>query len=550
MLAAAMARNGIKVLVLEGGTHPKFAIGESMILETSEIMRSMAVAFDVPELEVFSSEYFLSTAGSSHGVKRHFSFMPHQQGRSPDPSSIIQAVIPKRPYGHELHLYRQDTDYYYLAIARQYGATILQDERVVDVTINASGVSVSTAKERHFTSDYIVDAGGHGSLIAKDQNLRTTEGLQTHTRSIFTHMVGVDSFHKNGPDIKELDIPFSLSEGTHHHVFEGGWMWIIPFNNHKDASNTLCSVGLLLDPRIHPIDETKTPQEEFDDFIARYPSMQTHLKGANAVRNWVRTGRIQYTAKQCVGERFSLLGHAAGFIDPLFSKGLYSSLASIFTFGREFLLAHKNKDFSRERFLPVERLTTDYVNSNDRLVGNAIKSFAHAPLWRQYSVLWLTGAYLELIKLTTFRQDLLKHAKTDEERWAYPMPQLTLIGGAYQPYTDLFNDVSSLIEQLDMNDEAALEACVSTIRTKILASEWIPQSHRKIAAGATHLPRNKYNLKLFTRKGGLLGEKPYRDHFFGNTNPLDLALFLAKDAAHYSRQTIKARQKKFIQKTL
>ena len=54
MLAAAMARNGVKVVILESSTYPKFAIGESMILETSELMRSLALVFDVPELEHFS----------------------------------------------------------------------------------------------------------------------------------------------------------------------------------------------------------------------------------------------------------------------------------------------------------------------------------------------------------------------------------------------------------------------------------------------------------------------------------------------------------------
>lgn len=33
-LAAILARQGLSVIVFEAGTHPKFAVGESMILET------------------------------------------------------------------------------------------------------------------------------------------------------------------------------------------------------------------------------------------------------------------------------------------------------------------------------------------------------------------------------------------------------------------------------------------------------------------------------------------------------------------------------------
>lgn len=545
MLAASMARNGVKTLILEGGIHPKFAIGESMILETSEIMRSMALAFDVPELEVFSSEYFLPVAGTSHGVKRHFSFMNHNAHEEPKTEDLVQAVIPKHPYGHELHLYRQDTDYYYLAVARKYGADILQNEKVTNVEISDEGVSVDTANGAHFSSDYIVDAGGHNSLLANKFDLRKTDGLQTHTRSIFTHMVGVNSFHTNNQTPEELGIPFSLSEGTHHHVFEGGWMWVIPFNNHKEASNNLCSVGLLLDPRIHPIREDLTPEEEFNDFIARYPAMQRHLDGASTVRNWVRTpGRIQYTAKECVGERFCLLGHAAGFIDPLFSKGLYSSLASIFAFGQKFLQARKTGNYSRNQFLSVEKTTLNYVASNDRLVANAIKSFGHAPLWRQYSVMWLTGAYLELIKLTTFRQTLKKKERAGEAYGSAALPDLKLIGGGYAPYEQMFEKISGMIERLDMSDKALVDQAVAEMHGLIQNASWIPESHRAISAGAKHLPKNKYKLSLLTREGGLLGKKPYREHFFNDTNSLDLAMFLAKDAVRYAKPTITARHKR------
>ena len=49
-LASVLARQGLKVIVFEGGTHPRFTIGESMILETSEAMRALAELYDVPEL--------------------------------------------------------------------------------------------------------------------------------------------------------------------------------------------------------------------------------------------------------------------------------------------------------------------------------------------------------------------------------------------------------------------------------------------------------------------------------------------------------------------
>ena len=42
-LATVLARQGLRVVVFEAGAHPRFTIGESMILETSEVMRAQIV---------------------------------------------------------------------------------------------------------------------------------------------------------------------------------------------------------------------------------------------------------------------------------------------------------------------------------------------------------------------------------------------------------------------------------------------------------------------------------------------------------------------------
>ena len=96
-LASVLARQGLSVIVFEGGAHPKFAVGESMILETSEMMRALAEFYDVPELAYFSSENYFQYAGLSHGVKRHFSFVHHNVGHEQDIKLSLQAVIPKQP---------------------------------------------------------------------------------------------------------------------------------------------------------------------------------------------------------------------------------------------------------------------------------------------------------------------------------------------------------------------------------------------------------------------------------------------------------------------
>ena len=56
-----------------------------------------------------------------------------------------QAVIPRAPYGHELHLFQQDSDSHLAAAAVKYGATLLQRTQVDDIHIDGLGVELVTA---------------------------------------------------------------------------------------------------------------------------------------------------------------------------------------------------------------------------------------------------------------------------------------------------------------------------------------------------------------------------------------------------------------------
>jgi len=51
VLGMILARHGTRVVVLEGGLHPRFAVGESTIPHTSMLNSLLAERYDVPELD-------------------------------------------------------------------------------------------------------------------------------------------------------------------------------------------------------------------------------------------------------------------------------------------------------------------------------------------------------------------------------------------------------------------------------------------------------------------------------------------------------------------
>ncbi|AEF99537.1 NAD(P)/FAD-dependent oxidoreductase [Methylomonas methanica] len=509
-LASILARQGLSVIVFEGATHPRFTIGESMILETSEAMRALAEFYDVPELAYFSSENYYNLIGTSHGVKRHFSFLHHSPGESQNTRKSLQAVIPKLPYGHELHIHRQDSDYLLTSIAISYGAEVLQGTPVRDINIKSNGVEIQTDSQV-YRAEYIVDAGGMKSLLAEKCGLRH-RNLQAHTRALYTHMVNVPCFNDVGPGRAQYGHPFRVSEGTLHHIFKGGWLWVIPFNNHSRATNPLCSVGLQLDPRIYPLNADFTPEQEFYAFIDQFPDIRKQFKQARPVRAWMRTERLQYSSHHVVGDRFALLAHAMGFIDPLYSKGMYVTHMSVMIVADLILKAKQTGDYSASAFAPLEQITLRYMGMHDRLVANSFKSWHHHELWSVYAILWLLGAYLEYLKLTVTR--LSARDRTD---YLAQLAGLKLAGGGFAPFFELQEKVDTLIEQVNIEDKADVDRIVLKIRNLYAAYPWMPSAFRDLLDGKTFLPNNKLRVNLLNSSDGFLGEGVYRQHFFADT---------------------------------
>ncbi|MCK5923833.1 MAG: NAD(P)/FAD-dependent oxidoreductase, partial [Methylococcales bacterium] len=334
-------------------------------------------------------------------------------------------------------------------------------------------------------------------------------------------------------------LPFPMAEGTLPHLFEGGWLWVIPFDNHVKSTNPRVSVGLLLDPRLYPEDKSLTPEEEFFHFIERFPSINKQLYRLKSVRSWIRAPRIQYGSRQVVGDRWALLGHAAGFIDPLYSKGLYVTFACIFTLADQLLKAADNKDYRRETFLPLEVMTDAYLKSCDRLIANSYKSWADPRLWRVYSVLWLLGAYTELIKLNSMRMS----AKGCRAAYVEQLSQLSCVGGGYEGFAEVAQKIDLIIEAVDLKDEGQIVGAVVRIESILRHIDWMPLPFLHLLEGKTALPKHKIRFDIFQKRTGFMRSGSYRRHFFGDHTMWSMIPVFIKEKIKYSPLYLNYRQR-------
>jgi tetracycline 7-halogenase / FADH2 O2-dependent halogenase len=387
--ASILARNGANVALVDAASHPRFAIGESTTPLMVLWLNVLAERYDVPEIKNLTSvESCIKTIGPVFGLKGHFGFVRHEEGREPDPQEALQFVLPGL-FGHHPHLYRQDTDSYFFQVAAKYGCTVRQSWRATDIDLDADGVTVTGHNGEIFRAKYLIDASGARSPLAETLDLRDKPPrFKHHARSMFTHYVGVKPFD----DVSGIPAPpKAWHEGTTHHVFDRGWFWIIPFDSVEGSKNPVCSVGLTIDERKYPKPSDMTPEQDFQRFLDMYPAVKRQFDGAHRIREWTSTDRLQYSSKRTVGDRWCLMSHAAGFLDPLYSRGLSNTFEVVHALCRRVLAALQDGDFSAERFNYVEELEQGLLKYNDALVNASYISFSHFRLWNGMFRVW--GAF-------------------------------------------------------------------------------------------------------------------------------------------------------------
>jgi FADH2 O2-dependent halogenase len=378
LLALVLARGGRRVLLVDREPHPRFAIGESTVPRTSLMLRLIAARFGVPEVvHLASPEGLRRHVASSCGIKRGFGFVHHAAG---DVRTYAQTVV-RAP---ENHYFRQDVDAHLFYLALGAGCEARLGEEVVSVEERAGGLRIVLSGGECLETPFLVDACGYRSPVADAFGLRDQPcRLRHRSRAAFTHMIGVRPFEEcvGGSELDGLT--YRLSQGTTHHLFDGGWMWVIPFDNQPGSTNPLCSVGLSLDPERFP---ARPAARDLADLGRRFPSIGRQLADAREVRPWVATGRLQYSSRRTVSERHCLLAHAAGFVDPLFSRGLAHSVDMVYA-----LAIHLLEDAGRDA-ADLEALQQGLLTGNDELVHGAFLTFRDADLWRAWLGIWQEGA--------------------------------------------------------------------------------------------------------------------------------------------------------------
>ena len=465
-LAAILARHGRRVLLLERGRHPRFAIGESVVPEFSFRSKLLAATFDVPELAYMSNfRTLLRKVSSRTGVKRNFTFLHHSEGHAHSGAHTCQFQAMPHPLGPDTHIYRPDIDEWMTSVAIRYGAEYHERTPVDEVEVLEDGVRIHSG-ERCFEADFVVDGSGRQGALARKVR-REVPPFETDTRTMFTHMVGVRGTREA---TDELPVASPPDQGTLHHLFEGGWFWVIPFANHKGSSIDLTSVGLTLDRRHFP-DNDLPAEEEFRSFIARFPTVEKQLGEARAVRDWVKTGRVQYATSCIAGDRWSLLPHAAGFVDALFSGGMAVTLSGVQETARV-LLSKESGELRASDFGSLSELTFLNQALLDRIVHGAFLSFRSHALFDAWYRVWAVSNFYASLGLVRIWLKW-KNGELSALDEVYADPYRRVLGSGHPRVRALIDAGYELLVRHD-SGESNEQQTVDALFDLLAAQDWIP----------------------------------------------------------------------------
>ncbi len=463
VLGTILARHGYKVLMVDASQHPKFALGESTVRHTWRTLKIMAERYDIPEFrdKLSSGEAVHKYVTSSCGIKRNFGFVYHREGEHQRPEEATQLVIPSLGEGYEAHLFRQDIDAFLTNTAAHYGATIRSNMPIEHVDVQPDGVTLRTAKGVTFHARYVVDCTGPGSILSRLFGLRDNPPrLRTNTRCVFSHMVDVTPYDDLTLPNGVPRMPERWYSGTCHHIFDGGWLWVIPFDNRKGSTNAACSIGLSLDNERFPKPADKTAEQEWNDFLERFPSIKEQFRKAKSIREWVSTGRLQNTVTQGVGDRWIMTSgaHGSGFLDAMFSRGLANSTEMLNALAVRLMSALDDDDLRAERFEYVERLMKAQLARNDELVSGTYISFKSFDLWNAWYRLWAIGVGLGDYRLGWIYQTYLK-TRDESVLPDAQEPPLGLFSSNHPGFGELFAKSFTEMLKVEQGQQSVKDTC-------------------------------------------------------------------------------------------
>ncbi len=243
VLAMMLRRLGRSVLLIERGSHPRFAVGESSTPLANLALESLAKTYDLPRLAPLA-EYGPWQRAYPHltcGVKRGFTFFQHEEDKAfvPRPDRANELLVGANPSDDagDTHWFREHIDHFLLTEAQALGAFYHDRTEITGITRGPGSWSLCGRREGQTTESaalFVIDATGPGGALTRAFGISSEpDDLLTNSWSLYSHFADVSRFETvyraKGGDADSH--PYFCDDAALHHVLADGWVFVLRFNN-------------------------------------------------------------------------------------------------------------------------------------------------------------------------------------------------------------------------------------------------------------------------------------------------------------------------------
>lgn len=239
--------------------------------------------------------------------------------------------------------------------ARDKGAEVrlgLAARRLIREGGSIAGVIAANeqGREIEFRGSMTLDATGRDSFAAQQLGWRISDP-KLRKIALWTYYRGA----KRDAGLDEGATTVAYLPGK-------GWFWYIPL------PDDIVSVGIVCEKDYLYRDGDLDLRGMFEREVAIQPWIRTHLAGATQEGEYRVTGDYSYRARHCAADGLLLVGDAFGFLDPVFSSGVFLALYSGVMAGDAVHHALSAGDFSAARFAEYGEKFRSGIEAMRRLV--------------------------------------------------------------------------------------------------------------------------------------------------------------------------------------
>ena len=317
--ASIVAEAGLETLLVERETVPRFHVGESLMPETFWPLQRLGLTERVRQAgwQIKKSVQFVTHKGTESAP---FFFRQHDDRDCSDTWQVERSEFDKMLFDR----------------AGELGADCHDQTRLTDVLFDDDGRAVGVVvrdldgQSKEIECKVVIDGSGQQSFLANKLGLKEVNP-DLKKAAIWGYYR--DAIRGDGDNEGATIILQTQSKES--------WFWFIP------QSRGITSIGCVGD-NDYLLKGRGTPQETFEEELERCPGLKSRLAPATRLGGLKTAKEFSYMTRQHSGDGWVLIGDAFGFIDPVYSSGVYFALEMGVRAGEAVVQGLERNDLSGE----------------------------------------------------------------------------------------------------------------------------------------------------------------------------------------------------------